>query len=662
PHQRLRVGRLPRRDDAAARRARHPRAGAPRHRRRDLRAAGRPAGRCRGPPHHGAPPRWCGRVHQPVGRLRLRAPAALPLVARRARPRAGLAGRRRPAPLRLVEGRLQRRPVRPVARRGRGGARPARRRPVRRHPRHPGHRRRPRDLRRVLLRQHRAAGHRHRLARGRAGPALAARRPPAAVVGQRRRGGDGAARRGGRERQPVAGRPARRAGPRRPPRRRVHAGARAHDAARPAHRPAQPDRLPAAPGRAARRSGRRGARRGPRARPRPHGRREQHPRAVGGRRAARAGRPQAAHHRARGGRARPQLRRRVRGRRAGPALAVGGERLRRGAAGAVQRPVRRRGVGLRPARERRPDRLAAARDRPRAARAARRGRPRRRPALALGARDLQRRAQRLHRAPPGRPARPRPGAAAPRDDGALPAAGRGRDRARHRLRGAAAVGPPAARARRAGRVRRARRARRDDARGHRLRPRRGAAPDRAVAPAGLDRHGLGQRLRQRPAGPGPAGAGRPSPRAVGRAEHRPRPRAHGDRGDVAPAALPGGHARAPCAARRPVARRLRHGLRLPGLPDDHARRRAQDRQVLRAGHGRQPRRPGGGPLDARAGPLARAARRRGGRRGRRVRRAARHLGLPDGAGLALRPAGAGAGRRPRPHLARGGPAREHCDL
>ncbi len=174
--------------------------------------------------------------------------------------------------------------------------------------------------------------------------------------------------------------------------------------------------------------------------------------------------------------------------------------------------------------------------------------------------------------------------------------------------------------------------------------------------AGLAGDGLGERLGERAAGPRPAGAGRPAARAVGRAEHRAGPGAHRDRRHVPPAALPGGHARAAHPARRPLARRLRHRLRLAGVPHDDAGRRAQDRQVVRAGDDRQPRRPRRRPLDARAGPLARPAGGRRGRRGRSVRRAARQLGVPDRAGLALRPARAGPGRRARPDRDRAGRA------
>jgi hypothetical protein len=151
----------------------------------------------------------------------------------------------------------------------------------------------------------------------------------------------------------------------------------------------------------------------------------------------------------------------------------------------------------------------------------------------------------------------------------------------------------------------------DDARGHRLRPRRGAAPGRRVAAAGLDRDGLGERLGERPAGPGAAGARRPAAWRCGACRAPRSSWSSRDGGHVPPAALPGGHARAAQPARRPVARRLRHGYAslayLTTMPS------TSSRSTSRSCSAWPPTgRPGRGPLDPRAGPLARAAGRREG--------------------------------------------------
>jgi hypothetical protein len=93
----------------------------------------------------------------------------------------------------------------------------------------------------------------------------------------------------------------------------------------------------------------------------------------------------------------------------------------------------------------------------------------------------------------------------------------------------------------------------------------------------------------------PSGACRAAPRA----------RADRDRRHVRPRALPPGDGGAARPAGRAVAGRLRHRLRLAHLAHDPADRRAQDRQGVRQGDGRQPDRSRGRAVDPAAGEAAR---------------------------------------------------------
>ncbi len=111
----------------------------------------------------------------------------------------------------------------------------------------------------------------------------------------------------------------------------------------------------------------------------------------------------------------------------------------------------------------------------------------------------------------------------------------------------------------------------------------------------------------------------------------------GDNGTRAPGgpAAGGGHARrADRARRQDVPRRLRHRVLLAGPPAPAAGERAEDRPVLRGPARHRPRGRGDRPLHHRPGPLARAAGRRRGRRGRRDLGAAAGPAVRRGSGLA----------------------------
>ncbi len=181
-----------------------------------------------------------------------------------------------------------------------------------------------------------------------------------------------------------------------------------------------------------------------------------------------------------------------------------------------------------------------------------------------------------------------------------------------------------------------------------------------------EQHGLMRRLTLRGAAPGPASAGRvaaqrhraadggehlggqparpalPQRRGGARAPARgargePRPRAHGGH----PHGRPRGRARRARAARRaghrPGPRRLRDGLLVAGPPQAPARAGAQDRPVLRAGHGGRRRGRGHRALHRRPGAQPRTARRRRGRRDRGGLRAAGRLRLSRRPGLPPQP-------------------------
>ena len=97
-----------------------------------------------------------------------------------------------------------------------------------------------------------------------------------------------------------------------------------------------------------------------------------------------------------------------------------------------------------------------------------------------------------------------------------------------------------------------------------------------------------------------------------------------------------------------VAGRLRHRLLVDAAPAPAAAGRGQDRPVVRARHGRRPRRRRDRPLDDRPGPRAGAAGGRRGRRGRPYLAAAARCRLPRRPGLVSTP-----GRCPPTNLRRG---------
>ena len=150
----------------------------------------------------------------------------------------------------------------------------------------------------------------------------------------------------------------------------------------------------------------------------------------------------------------------------------------------------------------------------------------------------------------------------------------------------------------------------------RCRDRLGARPRRGVEAEGLGVVGGRQPRPGQPDRPPAPGRRRRRARALGGPGRAAAPGDHREPRDGRPAAHDGGAGRAARARRGPLARRLRDGPDVAGIPAQALARRDQDRPLVRARGGQRRGRRGDRALDGRDGAGAAPARGGRGRRGR----------------------------------------------